>query len=94
MVWLIVPATAIAWPSTSCAQHAQPSHLAAYEAFRRPIPRLFRVLGASSTDAAERGCSTVASPINLLTNDDSELTGTRLQRPMLTDWSSPLAISS
>jgi hypothetical protein len=29
-----------------------------------------------------------------LTNNDSELTGTRLQRPMLTDWSSPLAISS
>ena len=38
--------------------------------------------------------STTASPINLLTNNDSELTGTRLQRPMLTDWSSPLAISS
>jgi hypothetical protein len=38
--------------------------------------------------------STATSPINLLTNDDSELTGTRLQRPMLTDWSSPLAINS
>jgi hypothetical protein len=38
--------------------------------------------------------STAASPINLSTNNDSELTGTRLQRPMLTDWSSPLAISS
>jgi len=38
--------------------------------------------------------STAASPINLLTNDDNELTGTRLHRPMLTDWSSPLAISS
>jgi hypothetical protein len=38
--------------------------------------------------------STTASPISLLTNNDNELTGTRLQRPMLTDWSSPLAISS
>jgi hypothetical protein len=38
--------------------------------------------------------STAASPINLLTNNDSELTGTRLQRPMVTDWSAPLAISS
>jgi hypothetical protein len=41
-----------------------------------------------------RRCSTATLPINLLTNDDSELTGTRLHRPMLTDWSSPLAISS
>jgi hypothetical protein len=50
--------------------------------------------GAGSIDAPERDCPTTASPINLLTNNDSELTGTRLQRPMLTDWSSPLAISS
>jgi len=27
-------------------------------------------------------------------DNDSELTGTRLQRPMVTDWSAPLAISS
>jgi hypothetical protein len=52
------------------------------------------MLHAGSTNAAERDCPTTASLINLLTNDDSELTGTRLQRPMLTDWSSPLAISS
>jgi len=36
----------------------------------------------------------VTSTINLLTNDDSGLTGTRLQRPMLTDWISPLDMSS
>jgi hypothetical protein len=41
-----------------------------------------------------RRSSTATSPINLLTNNDSELTGTRLQRPMLTDWSSPLDMSS
>ena len=56
--------------------------------------RLFRMPGAGSIDATERDCPTTASPINLLTNNDSELTGTRLQRPMLTYWSSPLAISS
>ena len=56
-------------------------------------PRAISARWARPSNQHRRG-STVASPINLLTNDDSELTGTRLQRPMLTDWSSPLAISS
>jgi len=51
-------------------------------------------MGEASNHRPRRSTVTTASPINLLTNDDSELTGTRLQRPMLTDWSSPLAISS
>src|ERR1039458_5193708 len=55
----------------------------------------FSVASTAPSVLKTRGAQqTTASPINLLTNCDSELTGTRLQRPMLTDWSSPLAISS
>ena len=58
----------------------------------QPVQSL-RIAASGRAQLHRRRGSTVASPINLLTNNDSELTGTRLQRPMLTDWSSPLAIS-